>query len=257
MSIKKPEEIDQIRIGGKKLASILDTVLDAAKAGVKTIELDQMAEKLILEAGGVPAFKHYKGRPEEIPFPCTICASVNNELVHTPAGEYVLQDGDILTVDIGMRYPAQGGYYTDMARTIPIGKVSDEAQKIIDVTKTSFDKGMSVIKDGVAVSEIGRAVQDYVEGEGYAVVRQLVGHGVGYDVHEEPRIPNYYDAKYDKVILKEGMVIAVEPMVNTDDVAIDTLDDEWTIVAADGKLCAHHENTLVITKDGYEILTQA
>lgn len=256
MTIKKPEEIEKIRQGGKILAQILSQVLKSAKPGIKTIELDELAEKLIIEAGGIPSFKHYTSRPGEQPFPSTICSSVNNQLVHTPASDYQLQAGDILSVDIGMVYPAEGGFYTDMARTIPIGEVSAEAKKIIEVTKKSFDKAVAVIKDGVAVSAIGKAIEDYVNPQGFAIVRSLVGHGVGYEVHEDPRIPNFYDPKYDNIILKAGMVIAVEPMINTTSPDIKVLDDGWTIVAADGKLCAHHENTLVVTKKGFEILTQ-
>lgn len=255
MSIKKPEEIEKIRENGKILSQILDKLIEAAKPGVTTAQIDKMAEDMIVEAGGKPSFKDYKTRPDEEPFPSTICASVNNQLVHTPASDYVLRDGDIFTIDIGMVYPAQDGFYTDMARTIPIGEVSDEAKKIIEVTAKSFNKGVAVIKDGVPVSAIGKAIQEYVEGQGYAVVRHLVGHGVGYAVHEDPRIPNFYDSKYDKIILKEGMVIAVEPMVNTKDIGIETADDGWSIVASDGELCSHHENTLVVTKNGFEILT--
>lgn len=257
-SIKKPEEIEMIRQGGKLLSEILDKVLSIAKPGVKTIELDRLAEQLILEVGGVPAFKHYKSRPSEIPFPTTICASVNEELVHTPASNRILKDGDILTVDIGMKYPASGrGYFTDMARTIPIGEVSPEARKIMDITKEAFNRGVAKVKAGAKVSDIGKAIQPYVESHGYSVVRQLVGHGVGYEVHEDPRIPNFYDPKLSDAELKAGMVIAIEPMVNVGGYEISTLEDGWTIIAADGKLCAHHENTLVVTKNGYEILTKS
>lgn len=256
MTIKKPEEIKKIREGGKILAQILSQVLVAAKPGVTTLELDHLAESLIKKAGGRPAFKNYASTPGETPFPSTLCTSVNNELVHTPASDYKLQEGDILSVDIGMAYPADGGFYTDMARTIPVGQIPKEAEKIIEVTKQSFDKAVAVIKDGTPVSAIGKAIEEFVNPQGFAIVRSLVGHGVGYEIHEEPRIPNFYDAKYDDVILKEGMVIAVEPMINTTDPDISVLDDDWTIVAADGQLCAHHENTLVVTKNGFEILTQ-
>lgn len=255
--IKKPEEIEIIRQGGKILAGILDTLLEKAQAGVKTIELDQMAEKMIKEAGGVPSFKNYKSRPGETPFPCTICASINNELVHTPASEYELKNGDIFTIDIGMRYPAENGFYTDMARTKAIGKVSPLARKLIKVTKRSLDKAIDAIKAGNSISDISKAVQAYAEAAGFNVVRDLVGHGVGYEVHEEPRIPNYFDPKHKDVKLKEGMVLAIEPMVNVGDSAIKAKEDGWAIVAADGGLCAHFENTVLVKKNGAEVLTKA
>ena len=255
--IKKSEEIEVIRQGGKFLAQILDQVLAQAKAGVKTIALDELAEKLILESGGVPSFKHYKSRPEEVPFPGTICASVNNELVHTPASEYELKEGDILTVDIGMRWPAEAGFYTDMARTVAIGSIPTETQKLLDVTRESLKKGIAAVKAGNSVADISKAVQQYVEAAGFGVVRDLVGHGVGYAVHEDPRVPNYYSPKMKEVKLAAGMVLAIEPMVNVGDPAIKSKDDGWTIVAADGGLCAHFEDTIVVTQKGAEILTQA
>lgn len=256
-SVKKSEEIEIIRKGGKILSQILDTLLEKSVAGVKTIDLDKQAEKMIIEAGGVPSFKNYKGRPEETPFPCTICASVNNELVHTPASEYKLKDGDIFTIDIGMRYPVEGGFYTDMARTKAIGKISPLARKLIKTTKESLDKGIAVAKVGNSISDISKAVQAHAEEAGFGVVRDLVGHGVGYEVHEDPRVPNYFHPKHNDVKLEEGMVLAIEPMLNVGDPAIKTGDDGWAILAADGGLCAHFENTVVVRKDGAEILTQS
>lgn len=253
---KKPEEVRMIREGGKILAAILKQLVVAAKAGLTTAELDRLAEHLIIGAGGVPAFKHYTSDPSEPPFPTTICASVNDQLVHTPASDYVLKDGDILSIDIGMRYPGTGrGFYTDMAITIPIGKISALNRKLLKVTKESLELGIKQVKPGNYVSDISRAVQSYVEANGYSVVRQLVGHGVGYEVHEEPRIPNYIDSRQPKVELVEGMVIAIEPMVNIGGPAIKTLEDGWTIVTADGSLCAHFEHTVAVTKTGVEILT--
>lgn len=256
VTIKKPKEIEVLRQGGKILADVLSQLVEKAKPGVRTIELDKLAEKLIRERGGAPSFKNYRGRHDEEPFPTTICASINNQLVHTPAGEYELQNGDIFSIDIGMRYPAQGdGYYTDMATTIPIGKIPASTRKLLKVTKQSLVIGINQIKPGNYISDISKAIQDYVEGEGLAVVRQLVGHGVGYEVHEEPRIPNYVDEKQKPVKLKEGMVLAIEPMVNTGGEAVKSLEDGWTIVTSDGKLCAHFEHTVAVTKDGFEILT--
>ena len=254
--IKTAEEIKIIRTGGKRLAAILDEVLSHAKPGVTTYELDQLAETLIIKSGGRPAFKHFQSRESEPPFPSTICASVNQQLVHTPASDYVLQAGDILTVDIGMRYPADGGLYTDMAKTIGIGAISSEAQKLLDVTLQSLNKAIAVVQPGGEIADIGRAVQTFVEQNGFSVVRQLVGHGVGYAVHEEPRVPNFVDSKSPKIKLVEGMVLAIEPMVNVGEPAVTTLDDGWTIATADGSLCAHFEHTVAVTANGAAVLTQ-
>jgi len=257
VTIKKPEEIKILHQGGKILAEILAEVIAQAKPEVKTIELDQLAEKLIKQKGGVPSFKNYQGRGEDIPFPTTICASVNNQLVHTPAGNYQLKDGDILSVDIGMKYPNnENGLYTDMATTVPIGKISSITRKLLKVTKQSLAEGISKIKEGNNLNDISRAIQSYVESQGFSVVRQLVGHGVGYQVHEEPRVPNYIDPKNKDLELKAGMVLAIEPMVNVGDYGIKTLDDGWTVATADGKLCAHFEHTIVVTKEGFEIITK-
>ena len=258
VTIKKPAEVKALRQGGRFLAEILDEILAYAKVGVKTIELDRLAEDLIVKKGGTPAFKNYQGRGEEKPFPTTICASVNNQLVHTPAGNYQLKVGDILTVDIGMKWPAKDpGYYTDMAKTIPIGKISPLARKLLKVTQKSLELGIKQVKSGNHISDISRAVQSYFEAQGFFVVRQLVGHGVGYQVHEEPRVPNYIDKNQKDLELKAGMVLAIEPMVNVGDAAVRSLADGWTVVTADGKLCAHFEHTVAVTKNGTEILTKS
>ena len=256
--IKKPAEIAVIRQGGKILSQILDRLASEAKPGVTTIELDALAEKLILEQGGVPAFKHFRDHEDDPLFPSTICASVNDQLVHTPASDYLLRPGDILSIDIGMRYPAAGtGFYTDMAVTIPIGEVSAPAKKLIEVTKESFFVGLKRVKAGNRLPDVSRAIQEHIEANGFSVVRQLVGHGVGYEVHEEPRVPNYFDPKQPDLVLQEGMVLAIEPMVNMGSYEIETLDDGWTVVTKDGQLCAHYENTIVVTKAGAEILTKS
>ena len=252
--VKQPQEVEIIGQGGKILSAILDQVLELAKIGVSTTELDHLAEKLIVEAGGVPSFKGYASRAGDEPFPTTICASVNSQLVHTPASDYVLQDGDILTVDIGMRYPAKDGFYTDMAKTKAIGAVSEVTEKLLQVTRESLNKGIAAAKAGGYISDISKAVQQHVEQAGFSVVRDLVGHGVGYAVHEDPRVPNYFDPRHKAVKLEEGMVLAIEPMVNVGGPAIKTEDDGWTISAADGSLCAHFEHTVVITKAGAKIL---
>lgn len=256
VTIKKPEEINILRQGGRILAGILNDLIKAAKPGTKTIELDQMAERLIVERGGVPAFKNYKGQADDRPFPTTICAAVNTQLVHAPAGEYALKTGDILSLDIGMKYPASDkGLFTDMTVTIPIGKISPLARKVIKVTRTSLAVGIAQAREGNYISDISRAIQNYVESEGFSVVRQLVGHGVGYEVHEDPRIPNYLDSKQPPVQLKAGLVLAIEPMVNVGHYAVKTAADGWTVVTADDNLCAHFEHTIAVTKEGCEILT--
>jgi methionyl aminopeptidase len=256
ITYKTPQEVKTIGQGGKLLAAILLKLKEASRPGITTYEIDLLAEELILQAGGIPAFKNYqeKGMP---PFPTTICTSVNEQLVHTPAGNYKLKEGDILSIDIGMKYPEGKGLFTDMAITFPIGQVPLEVNHLIKATKDALDLGINQVMPGNYISDISKAVQTYVEKEGFNVVRQLVGHGVGYQVHEEPRVPNYIDKNQPKVELKEGMVLAIEPMVNVGDPEIKTLDDGWTIVTGDGKLCAHFEHTVAVTKDGVEVLTKS
>ncbi len=253
ITIKKPEEIDILREGGHKLADILRALGEAAEPGINTAELNDLAEDLIEKMGGEPAFRHY-GDP---PFPSSICASVNEELVHAPASKNkILKDGDILSIDIGMRYPKTKGFYTDHAATFAIGNISAEAKKLISVTNESLARGIGVVRPGNYIHDIGKAVQEYAEGEGYSVIRALVGHGVGYGVHEDPRIPNYYDPNLPKMEIKEGMVLAIEPMISSGSYEIETLSDKWTVIMADKKLCAHFEHTVAVTKNGAEILTK-
>jgi len=257
VTIKTPEEINIIRQGGKILAEILAELVRQAMPGVKTIELDKLAEELMIKKGGVPAFKNYRDNESDDPFPTTICASVNNQLVHGRADEYELKEGDILSIDIGIKYPGQdAGYFTDMAVTIPIGRVPEITQKLLLITEQSLYLGIKQVKAGNRLSDISKAIQKKVEDNGFSVVRQLVGHGVGYQVHEDPKIPNYYDERNKDLILKEGMVLAIEPMVNVGKPEVITGDDGWTVITVDGSLCAHFEHTVAVTKDGAEILTQ-
>lgn len=257
VTIKKPEEIEVLRQGGKILAEILAELVKMAKPGVKTIQLNKKAEVLISQRGGTPSFKNYCGEHlQDLPFPTAICASINNQLVHAPAGQEKLKNGDILSLDLGMKYPIKDGYFTDMSTTIPIGKIPPLTRKLLKVTKQALSVGIAQVKEGNYVSDISKAIQKYVEENGFSVVRQLVGHGVGYKVHEEPRIPNYFDPQQKDVKLKAGMVLAIEPMVNVGEPAIKTLPDGWTVATADGKLCAHYEHTVVVIKDGAEVLTK-
>lgn len=258
LTIKKPEEIKVLQTGGKILAEVLSELIQQVKPGIKTSELDKLAEKLIKRKGGLPSFKNYKNKPEEKPFPTSICASVNEQLVHTPTSNYQLKNGDILSLDLGIKYPASDkGFFTDMAVTVPVGRVSQIARKLIKVTKKALELGINQIKPGNHISDISKAIQSYVESQGFSVIRQLVGHGVGYQVHEEPRIPNYLDKKQKDIQLKKGMVLALEPMVSVGDYPVKTLNDGWTVVTADGSLSAHFEHTVVVTQNGHEIITKS
>lgn len=250
--IKTEKEIAVMRKGGKILASVMGELGKQAITGKNTFDIDALAERLIREAGGVPAFKGY-GAESGDPFPATICASINSEIVHgIPNKNKILKEGDIFKIDIGMRYR---GMITDMARTFPVGKISNEAQKIVDVTRECLDAGIEKIKAGANLSEYSQAVQDYVEAQGFSVVRNLVGHGVGKKLHEDPHIPNY-KSNEQEVVLQEGMTLALEPMINVGTYKIKLEKDEWTYSTVDGKLSAHFEDTVLVTKEGAEILTR-
>jgi methionyl aminopeptidase len=245
-------EIAKLREGGALLSEILGELCAMAKPGVSTADLDAHAEKRMRDRGGEPSFKGYKaGGPT--PFNGTVCTSIDDEVVHAPPRPgRVLKEGQILSLDIGLRYK---GLCTDMAVTVPIGKVTDKALKLIRVTKESLMAGVDAVRPGGKVRDIGRAVQPVVERAGFGVVRALVGHGVGNQVHEEPSVPNYDDPDMPKVALKEGMVLAIEPMVTEGSWEVDLGPDDWTFSTDDGSLAAHWELTLAVTADGYEILT--
>ena len=279
MLIKTPEEIKKIKEGGQIIGRILDDLAKMCRPGISTWEIDMAAEKMILAAGGRPAFKGYKNRSTDRPFPSTICASINKELVHGIAQkEKILKNGDIFTIDIGMEWPVRlqtsdfrlqhktgnrspksevRGFYTDTALTIPIGKIPAKTRELLRVTQESLEMGIKAIKPGNTVADIGRAIEDYVKSQGkYGIVRDLVGHGVGHAVHEEPRIPNFYDRALDFIVLKPGMVVAIEPMISLGGWRVTTASDSWTIVMADGSLCAHFEHTIIITKSGNVVATR-
>ena len=256
--IKTDEEIEIIREGGEILASILDKVIEKAKPGANIRDLDEMAEKMILQNNGIPSFKHYKQKKSDPPFPSTMCVSINEEVVHGDGTrDRKLVEGDIVDFDIGMRYPINkgGGLYTDMSRTVGIGKISDQAKKLIDVTKKSLELGIKQIKPGNRIVDIERAIQNYIEQHNFSVVRSLTGHGVGKAVHEEPMIPNYVENHFGKIEFKKGMVIAIEPMVNIGGYEVKFLPNEWAVVTADKSLSAHFEHTIAVVEDGYKILT--
>ena len=249
--IETKEEIALIRQGGKMLNKILMQVAEIVRPGVSTFELDQMGEKLIRQAGGIPAFKNY-GQP---PYPGSVCTSINAEVVHgVPRKDRILKEGDIISLDVGMRYPAENGLYTDMAITVPVGKIGSELQKLVDVTRQALDIYKDNLRAGEKWSKVAGKVQKYVEGQGYGLVRDLVGHGVGHAVHEEPQLPNYVIPTYD-FVLREGMVLACEPMVTSGDYEIETMEDHWTVATKDRKYSAHFEHTFAITKTGCEVLT--
>lgn len=252
ISIKTEQELDIMRISGKKLADIMRQIEKEVRPGIDTMQLDKLAQELVLREGGTPAFKGY-GDPHNA-FPATICASINDEVVHgIPHEEVVLNDGDILKVDIGMEYE---GLFMDMARTFAVGKIDDRAKKIKEVTEKSFWKGIKGLKDGVMMGDYSKAVQQHVESNGFSVVRNLVGHGIGAHLHEDPQIPNYFEHGMRDVELKAGMTLALEPMVNEGTYKTMLGNDGWVFKTADGKLSAHYENTIAITKNGVEVLTQ-
>lgn len=225
-------------------------VAAAAVAGVSTWELDQLAERKIKAVGGVPAFKNFGPKGNE--FPATLCTSVNDEIVHgVPSKKAILREGDIISLDIGMRYK---GLYTDTAITVGVGKISAEAANLMDVTKKSLQAAINAAKIGNTIGDIGAATQKVVEAAGFSVVRDLVGHGVGYEVHEDPQVPGYGRAG-SGLQLVSGMVLAIEPMVTVGSYKILVDKDDWTIRTADGSLSAHFEHTVAITKKGPRILT--
>lgn len=260
---KSQEEVALILEGGKILGGVLEKLTTMVKPGVATIDIDTEAERLIREAGGIPAFKGY-GVPGAPPFPATICSSVNNEIVHgIPSENQILKEGDIYSMDIGMQYPANSGlgkngngFFTDTAVTVPVGEIEESTQQLLSVTQKSLYKAIEKCEVGAPVSIVGKTVEEYIDPQGYGIVRDLVGHGVGHAVHEEPAVPNFYDKRLNKLSLEERVVIAIEPMITVGSYETDIADDEWTIITKDRSLSAHFEHTIVITKDGPVVATQ-
>ncbi|ENQ3108168.1 methionine aminopeptidase, type I [Bacillus sp. 491mf] len=242
---KTPREIEIMREAGKIVALTHQELKKHIAPGITTKELDQIAEKTILKYGAMPSFKGYNG------FPGSICASANEELVHGIPGKRKLQEGDIISIDIGAKY---NGYHGDSAWTYPVGNISESVQKLLDVTEKSLYLGLEHAKPGERLSNISHAIQTYVEDSGLSIVREYVGHGIGQDLHEDPQIPHYGPPNQGPR-LKPGMVICVEPMVNQGRRYVKTLSDDWTVVTVDGKWCAHFEHTIALTEAGYEILT--
>ena len=235
-----------MRIAGRIVAETHRLLSEAVQPGITTKELDRMAEDYIRSQGAVPSFKGYNG------FPASICASVNNELVHGFPGERQLVNGDIISIDIGAQYK---GYHGDSAWTYGVGEISPLASKLLEVTEKSLFAGLAEVKPDARLFTVSHAIQKCAESEGFSIVREYVGHGIGSKLHEEPQIPNFGPADRGPR-LKQGMVLAIEPMVNAGERYVRTLADNWTVVTVDGALCAHFEHTVAVTADGYEILTK-
>jgi methionyl aminopeptidase len=247
IAIKTPQEIEKMRASGRILRQVHQAVEAAVKPGASTMDLERVAEAKIKELGGKPAFKGYND------YPACLCTSVNNEVIHgIPSEKKVLQDGDIVSVDCGV---ILDGYYSDAAVTHGVGSISPEARKLLDVTKASLAQAIKEAQVGSTLGDIGAAVQELCEAEGFGVVRDFVGHGIGKSMHEDPQVPNY--GKRGKgAKLKAGMVLAIEPMINAGGADVKVLKDGWTAVTVDGSVSAHFEHTVAITKDGPMILTQ-
>jgi methionyl aminopeptidase len=254
ITIKTKEDIEILREGGRRLALILQEVAKAVKPGVSTDTLNDIAEKMAIDNGDKPAFLNYRPRGAKRAYPASLCVSVNDEIVHGIPNEnpIILKDGDIVSLDMGLTHK---GLITDSAITVPVGKIDAATQKLLDTTKEALNAGIKVVKAGKHVGDIGFAVERVAKAAGFGVVEDLCGHGVGYEVHEDPYIPNYGE-KGRGDILKAGMVIAIEPMLNEGGKDITLADDDWTYKTADGKKSAHFEHTIVITSKGAEILTK-
>lgn len=243
--IKSKNEINIMRKAGEIVAGALEAVRKAIAPGITTAELDKIADDYIRSKGAFPSFKGYQG------FPASICASINAQVVHGIPGSTVLKEGDIISIDIGAVY---NGYHGDAARTYPVGAVSPNALRLIKVTEESFYRGLEFAREGHRLSDISHAIQTYVEEHGYSVVKALVGHGIGRQMHEDPQVPNFGRAGRGPR-LRAGMTLAIEPMVNEGTDEVVTLDDHWTVLTRDGSLSAHYENTIAITSNEPIILT--
>ena len=246
VTIKSAREIELMREAGRILAKVHEELGKAIQPGMSTLDIDRLGEKLIRGFGCVPSFKNYNG------YPASICVSVNNEVVHgIPNKHHIIQEGDIVSLDAGVIYK---GYHSDAARTHAVGQISPEAQKLIDVTRQSFFEGIKFAKAGNHLNDLSSAIQAYAESFGYGVVRDLVGHGIGSHLHEDPEVPNF-SRNRKGIKLVSGMTLAVEPMINIGTPNVEWLDDDWTVVTKYGSLSAHYENTILITDGEPEILS--
>jgi methionyl aminopeptidase len=250
--LKTPKEIEQQRIACRIVAEILLRIKQEVKPGITLIELDAMAEKLTKQKKAVPAFKGVIAKRNFEPFPSVICASVNEEVIHGIPSKRVLKNGDIVSIDFGVKYD---GFYGDAAITVPVGNISENAKKLLDTAKESLNEAIKKAVEGGRLSDISNAIQTHVEGRGFSVVREFVGHGIGRDLHEEPQIPNF-GISGSGIRLKPGMVLAIEPMINEGTYDVNILSDGWTAVTADGKLSAHFEHCVAITNNEPIVLTK-
>ena len=244
--LKSRQEIEKMRKSNALVAAILEELGKKIRPGVRTIELDRLSEAMALKKGARPAFKGYRG------YPYSLCTSVNSEVVHGMPSERELQEGDIVSLDFGI---LRDGYYGDAAVTVPVGEISPEARRLLRVTEEALYRGISAARAGNRIGDISAAIQGHVEAAGFSVVRDLVGHGIGKSLHEDPQVPNYGSSGRG-IELKPGMVFAIEPMVNEGTYRVDVLRDGWTVVTADGKLSAHFEHSVAITENGPVILSR-
>lgn len=243
--IKSKGEVEKMIRSGKVTANVFETLKPYIKPGVTTAELDKIAKEYILSSEAKPSFLNYNG------FPASICSSVNNVVIHGIPSDYKLKDGDIISIDVGS---IKDGYHSDAARTFAVGNISEDAKKLIDVTQKSFFEGIRYAKQGERLFSISATIQDYVEGNGFSIVRNYCGHGIGKNLHEDPEIPNYGKFDHGNRLMR-NMTLAIEPMVNMGRAETNVLDDGWTVVTADGKIAAHYENTVVVTDGEPLILT--
>jgi methionyl aminopeptidase len=244
--IKTSREVEKMRRSGQIVREVLEHVRSFVKPGATTLDLENAAVAKMEELGAKPAFKGYHG------FPCVLCTSVNEQVVHgIPSADRVLRDGDIVSVDCGV---VIDGFYGDSAITIPVGKIASKAQRLLEVTQASLARAIETVKPGATLGDVGAAVQEVVEGEGFSVVREFVGHGIGTHMHEDPQVPNFGE-RGKGVKLRPGMVLAIEPMVNAGKEGVRVLKDGWTAVTEDGSLSAHFEHTVAVTDEGAAVLT--
>ena len=244
--LKSGDEIEKLRVANQIVGRALKKLVSVVKAGMTTAELDAMAEEMIRAEGARPSFKGYRG------FPGSLCTSINEEVVHGIPGNRKLKDGDIVKLDLGSEVD---GYYGDSAVSIPVGKVSEEAELLMRVTREALYKGIEQMVPGNRLTDIGAAIQEHAEKHGFSVVRDFVGHGIGRAPHEDPQVPNYGPAGNGPV-LKAGMVLAIEPMINAGDLHVEVLGDGWTVVTEDGRLSAHFEHSIAVTENGPDILSE-
>ncbi len=251
---KSPAELEKMRRSGLLVYKILQTVADMVKEGVSTLELETTAERLILEAGARPAFKGYYSASAGTRYPYVLCTSVNDEIVHgMPSKHKILKKGDIISIDTGVQLD---GYYGDSAITVGVGEISPQLAKLLTVTKESLERAIDQVREGNRLFDICASVQKHVESNGFTIVREFVGHGIGTELHEEPQVPNYVDRNNENPRLKEGMVLAIEPMVNAGKPQSKVLSDRWTAVSQDGSASAHFEHCVAVTKNGPWVLTR-